>query len=47
MDVEAVLVYTNTCPTGFIRGGGRPLGNYAIERAMDAIATDERISTTG
>ena len=40
MDIEAVLVYTNTCPTGFIRGGGRPLGNYAIERAMDALATE-------
>src|SRR5205823_5772800 len=38
--IEAVLVYTNTCPTGFIRGGGRPLGNYAIERAVDALATE-------
>jgi len=38
MDVEAQLVYTNTVPTGFIRGGGRPLGNYAIERAMDRLA---------
>jgi aerobic carbon-monoxide dehydrogenase large subunit len=38
MDVEARLVYTNTVPTGFIRGGGRPLGNYAIERAMDRLA---------
>ena len=38
MDVEARLVYTNAVPTGFIRGGGRPLGNYAIERAMDRLA---------
>jgi carbon-monoxide dehydrogenase large subunit len=38
MDIEAQLVYTNTTPTGFIRGGGRPLGNYAIERAMDRLA---------
>jgi aerobic carbon-monoxide dehydrogenase large subunit len=38
MDVEARLIYTNTTPTGFIRGGGRPLGNYAIERAMDRLA---------
>lgn len=38
MDVETQLVYTNTNPTGFIRGGGRPLGNYAIERAMDRLA---------
>src|SRR5207244_2310062 len=43
MDIEAVLVYTNTCPTGFIRGGGRPLGNYAIERAVDALATELKI----
>jgi carbon-monoxide dehydrogenase large subunit len=38
MDVEAQLVYTNTTPTGFIRGGGRPLGNYGIERIMDRLA---------
>ncbi|HET7465170.1 MAG TPA: xanthine dehydrogenase family protein molybdopterin-binding subunit [Candidatus Dormibacteraeota bacterium] len=38
MHVEAVLVYTNTLPTGFIRGGGRPLGNFAMERVMDALA---------
>jgi aerobic carbon-monoxide dehydrogenase large subunit len=38
MDVEAQLVYTNSTPTGFVRGGGRPLGNYAIERAMDKLA---------
>jgi carbon-monoxide dehydrogenase large subunit len=38
MDIEAELVYTNTVPTGFIRGGGRPLGNYAIERAIDRLA---------
>jgi aerobic carbon-monoxide dehydrogenase large subunit len=38
MDVEAQLVYTNTTPTGFIRGGGRPLGNYAMERVIDRLA---------
>ncbi|HET9783225.1 MAG TPA: xanthine dehydrogenase family protein molybdopterin-binding subunit, partial [Candidatus Dormibacteraeota bacterium] len=38
MDVEAQLIYTNTVPTGFVRGGGRPLGNYAMERAMDRLA---------
>ena len=38
MDVEAELVYTNTTPTGFIRGGGRPLGNYGMERVMDRLA---------
>ena len=43
MHVEAVLVYTNTLPTGFIRGGGRPLGNFAMERAMDALARELRV----
>src|SRR6202521_1555998 len=38
MDVEYQLVYTNAAPTGFIRGGGRPLGNYAMERVMDRLA---------
>jgi len=38
MHVDGVLVYTNTVPTGFIRGGGRPLGNYGMERAMDQLA---------
>src|SRR5579859_5267163 len=38
LHVEGVLVYTNTVPTGFIRGGGRPLGNYGMERAMDQLA---------
>ena len=38
MHVEGVLVYTNAVPTGFIRGGGRPLGNYGMERAMDQLA---------
>jgi carbon-monoxide dehydrogenase large subunit len=38
LNVEGVLVYTNTVPTGFIRGGGRPLGNYGMERAMDQLA---------
>jgi carbon-monoxide dehydrogenase large subunit len=38
MDMEAELVYTNTVPTGYIRGGGRPLGNYGMERVMDRLA---------
>ena len=38
MDMEHQLVYTNTVPTGFIRGGGRPLGNYGMERVMDRLA---------
>ena len=38
MEVEHQLVYTNAVPSGFIRGGGRPLGNYAMERVMDRLA---------
>jgi aerobic carbon-monoxide dehydrogenase large subunit len=38
MEVDADLVYTNTVPTGFIRGGGRPLGNYGMERVIDRLA---------
>ena len=44
MQVEAQTVYTNTVPSGFIRGGGRPLGNYAIERVMDRLARELEIS---
>ena len=40
MDVHAELVYTNTVPTGFIRGGGRPLGNYGMERIIDRLARE-------
>jgi carbon-monoxide dehydrogenase large subunit len=29
---------TNTAPARFIRGGARPIGNFAVERAMDALA---------
>ena len=38
MDIEGQVVYTNTVPTGFIRGGGRPLGNYGMERVVDRLA---------
>src|SRR5438309_3531546 len=38
MEIESQLVYTNAVPSGFIRGGGRPLGNYAMERVMDRLA---------
>ena len=44
MRVEAQVVYTNTVPSGFIRGGGRPLGNYAMERVMDRLALQLGIS---
>lgn len=32
------LVYTNAAPTGFIRGGGREVGIFAIERTIDHVA---------
>ena len=44
MNVETQLVYTNAVPSGFIRGGGRPLGNYAIERVIDRLARTLDIS---
>src|SRR5437868_10290961 len=44
MEVEARLVYTTTVPTGFIRGGGRPLGNYAVERVIDQLARALKLS---
>ena len=36
--VEADTWFTNSAPTGFVRGGGRPLGNYGMERLMDRLA---------
>jgi aerobic carbon-monoxide dehydrogenase large subunit len=44
MHMEAQLIYTNAAPSGFIRGGGRPLGNYAVERVMDRLARELDIS---
>ena len=38
LEAESSLVYTNTVPTGFIRGGGREVGNFIIERSMDRLA---------
>jgi carbon-monoxide dehydrogenase large subunit len=38
MSVEAQVVHTNTVPTGFVRGGARPIGNFCIERLMDRLA---------
>ena len=38
LSMETEVVFTNAAPGGFIRGGGRPLGNYAMERAMDMLA---------
>jgi aerobic carbon-monoxide dehydrogenase large subunit len=44
MHFDFSLVYTNAVPSGFIRGGGRPLGNYAMERCMDRLALSVGIS---
>jgi carbon-monoxide dehydrogenase large subunit len=38
MRIEIWNLYTNSAPTGFIRGGGREVGNFAIERLMDRLA---------
>ncbi len=38
MDLQYDLCYTNSVPGGFVRGGGRPLGNYAVERILDQLA---------
>src|SRR5438552_16742642 len=42
--IDTQLIYTNTVPSGFIRGGGRPLGNSATERVMDRLARALNIS---
>ena len=38
MDVKVTLAFTNAAPTGFVRGGGRPLGNFVMERMVDRLA---------
>ena len=43
LDAESTLVYTSTVPTGFIRGGGREVGNFIIERMMDRLAHELRM----
>ncbi|HEX6488792.1 MAG TPA: xanthine dehydrogenase family protein molybdopterin-binding subunit [Candidatus Dormibacteraeota bacterium] len=40
LEMNTNVVFTNAGPTGFVRGGGRPLGNYAIERMMDRLALE-------
>ena len=40
MDLSWQVVYTNAMPIGFVRGGGRPMGNFAIERLVDAVAAE-------
>lgn len=38
LEADIDCVFTNATPTGAIRGAGRPNANFAVERAMDAIA---------
>jgi aerobic carbon-monoxide dehydrogenase large subunit len=40
MSVSADLYWTNAIQTGFIRGGGREVGNFAIERMLDKLASE-------
>ncbi len=37
-DVEVAPRQSDTPPAAFIRGGGRPVGNFAVERIMDRLA---------
>ena len=37
-EVEVAPRFSDTPPSAHIRGGGRPVGNYAIERMMDRLA---------
>lgn len=43
MSIDTALVFTNTAGTGFVRGGGRPAGNFAIERMVDRLALELRM----
>lgn len=40
LDVEIECVYTNTTPTGAIRGAARPNAIFILERVVDAIASE-------
>jgi carbon-monoxide dehydrogenase large subunit len=42
-DAAADIVYLNKVPTGPYRGAGRPQGNFAMERIMDAVARETGI----
>jgi carbon-monoxide dehydrogenase large subunit len=38
IEVEVAPHHSDTPPVAFIRGGGRPVGNFAVERMMDRLA---------
>ena len=40
--IDAVVVYTNTVPSGAFRGYGLPQTNFAVESAMDELAREHR-----
>jgi aerobic carbon-monoxide dehydrogenase large subunit len=40
LEAASTLVYTDTVPTGFIRGGGREIGNFIMERMIDLLARE-------
>ena len=37
-EVEVAPRFSDTPPAAYIRGGGRPVGNFAVERMMDRLA---------
>jgi carbon-monoxide dehydrogenase large subunit len=37
-EIEVTSRFSDTPPSAFIRGGGRPVGNFAIERMIDRLA---------
>src|SRR5439155_27179601 len=38
LSIEYQILHTNKIHGGFIRGGGRPVGNFVMERMMDQLA---------
>ena len=42
-ELKVTSRFSDTPPVAFIRGGGRPVGNFAIERMMDRLARRLRI----
>jgi carbon-monoxide dehydrogenase large subunit len=43
LEVEVAPRHSDSPPVAFIRGGGRPVGNYTVERMMDRLARRLRI----
>ena len=38
LSIDYQVVHTNAIQGGFVRGGGRPVGNFVMERLMDLLA---------